>query len=301
MTRRTWTIALVVSVAAVLLTAVPSQAAKAPRARIAYANGGIHSVDLNGRHHLRLTPKTVEAAEPTWSPAGDRIAYLTTRQGDGHSTLRVMRPNGTHKRTLLRGSQARDFLDLSWAPRARRIAVTMENPGGTIGDVGIFSLRTHKLVRLHVLSGKGWHPTGIDWSPDGTRLLFSAYMLDPGNPHELANAELWTIRPNGTGLRRLTNTPTYEYSPAWAPHGKRIAYQEGINCPSISVVIANADGSHPRRVPAGCGGDPDWAPGGDRLVYAAHGPVSGRIALIRPDGTGRTIIASGREPAWRPR
>ena len=70
---------------------------------------------------------------------------------------------------------------------------------------------------------------------------------------------------------------------------------------TIALVVANADGSHPRRVPAGCGGDPDWAPGGDRLVYAAHGPVSGRIALIRPDGSGRTIIASGREPAWRPR
>ena len=124
--------------------------------------------------------------------------------------------------------------------------------------------------------------------------------MHPRNPHEIANSELWTIRPNGTGLRRLTNTPTYEFAPVWSPVGNRIAYQEGISCPA--VVVANADGTRPRRVPGDCVGDPDWAPGGGRLVVTLDDIRSANnITLIRPDGSDRRDLTHGFDPAWRPR
>ncbi len=301
--RRAWTVALVVpTVAAVLLTAIPTHAAKPPRPRIAYVGlspaGGIHSVDLNGRHHQRLTPKGVaQVSAPTWSPSGNRIAYLTRPQGDGYANIRVMRPNGRSKQTLLRGSPVRSFFDLAWAPRARRIAVTMQNQAQTANDVAVYSRKTHRLVPLRALSGTGWQPADIDWSPDGKLLIFSAYLVDPTNPHELAGYDLWTIRPSGTGLRRLTNTPAWEFAPVWSPDGRRIAYSVGPGC--TGVVIANADGTSPRRVPGSCMGGAHWAPGGGRLVITLRD--HNNISLIRLDGSERKHVAFGYDAAWRPR
>jgi TolB protein len=42
----------------------------------------------------------------------------------------------------------------------------------------------------------GDHP---DWSPDGRRILFRA------PEHFFAGSNLWTVRPDGTGLKQLTH------------------------------------------------------------------------------------------------
>jgi len=301
---RVWATAFVAATAsAALLVAVPAEAAKAPRARIAYVgaypNVGILSVDLNGRHRQRLTPKGQYAARPTWTPSGDRIAYLVGGM-DVYSQVRVMRPNGTRKRTMLRGGRVRGFLDVAWAPQARRIAVTTQHYDGSAGGVAVYSLKTHKLVGLRVLSGTGWRPSLVDWSPDGTRLIFSAYYVPASNPHDITNADLWSVRPNGTGLRRLTNSPgVYDGAPVWAPRGKRIAYSQGWDC--STVVIANADGTGPRSIPGGCKGDPDWSPGGTHMAVSFRGTGNPYVSRIRTDGSGRVNLAHGYDPAWRPR
>jgi Tol biopolymer transport system component len=64
-----------------------------------------------------------------------------------------------------------------------------------------------------------WEPA---WSPDGTRL---AVPTDIGAPP--GQSELYTVRPDGTGLRRLTafgsNGPRAT-QPRWTPDGTAILY-----------------------------------------------------------------------------
>ena len=54
------------------------------------------------------------------------------------------------------------------------------------------------------------------WSPDGSELVF--YSGRSGN------FELWSIHPDGSGLRQLTETPNRITISAWSPDGKRIVY-----------------------------------------------------------------------------
>ncbi len=59
-------------------------------------------------------------------------------------------------------------------------------------------------------------PTRPVHAPDGETLAVCAYR--GGGFH------LWTLRPDGTGLRQLTDGPWDDRGPAWSPDGTRIAF-----------------------------------------------------------------------------
>ncbi|MEI5100769.1 amidohydrolase family protein [Streptomyces sp. PmtG] len=59
-------------------------------------------------------------------------------------------------------------------------------------------------------------PTRPVYAPDGALVAFCAYR--DGGFH------LWTMRPDGTGLRRRTDGPWDDRGPAWSPDGTRLAF-----------------------------------------------------------------------------
>jgi len=59
------------------------------------------------------------------------------------------------------------------------------------------------------LTPPGLEPTRPQFAPDGSRLVVCAYR--GGGFH------LWTLRPDGTGLRQLTDGPWDDRGPAWSP------------------------------------------------------------------------------------
>ena len=58
------------------------------------------------------------------------------------------------------------------------------------------------------------------WSPDGTEILFT-------RQHEGNNFDLFTVKPDGTGLTRLTTTPTNDAHAVWTTDGKHIMWDSG--------------------------------------------------------------------------
>ena len=64
----------------------------------------------------------------------------------------------------------------------------------------------------------------LDWSPDGERIVFSAGEESSGSP-DYSSLEIYTVRPDGSDLTRLTNEADRATNPGWAPDGSAIAYQ----------------------------------------------------------------------------
>ena len=63
------------------------------------------------------------------------------------------------------------------------------------------------------MTHNGSGPTFSDnpaWSPDGTRIAFAEY-------DDVAFADIWTTKPDGSDRRRFTNTPDlWDFRPRWA-------------------------------------------------------------------------------------
>lgn len=55
-----------------------------------------------------------------------------------------------------------------------------------------------------------------DWSPNGSKL---AYILE-----RQGNRDIYTMRRDGSNMRRLTNDPAYDNMPSWSPDGDWIVF-----------------------------------------------------------------------------
>ena len=95
-----------------------------------------------------------------------------------------------------------------------------------------------------------------DWSPDGKRIAFnSSYEAQ-------AAVEIYTVRPNGKGLRRVRRNPerTFSWAPVWSPDGKRIAMVHHTFETVPHIWTMKRDGTGLRQVTRGPKPDfrPDW-------------------------------------------
>jgi Tol biopolymer transport system component len=142
------------------------------------------------------------------------------------------------------------------------------------------------------------------WSPDGSRIALSRRVDRTGL------TAIYTIRPDGTGLRRVTlGPPGFHSGPAWSPEGRSFALTAGNGIEGGGqLYVVNADGSRPRRVAriADQVLSPQWSPDG-RLIAVTGltgcgGPcVTSAVYVVRRDGTElRRLVDFGGSLAWSP-
>ena len=173
-----------------------------------------------------------------------------------------------------------------------RPAVTVENgPLAFASDDALWTLDGG--VRGPVANGRGgsWPA----WSPDGTRLAFSSVRGDG----------LWTMNADGTGLRRVTTSPTIDIQPAWSPDGRRLAFARTVPGSATDIFVVGVDGRGLRRVTWNRGQDaePDWAPNGARIAWsfaASRTGVRSGIHTMAPDGSLKRFRGAGIAPDWSP-
>jgi Tol biopolymer transport system component len=104
-----------------------------------------------------------------------------------------------------------------------------------------------------------------DWSPSGTRLVFSSNKAIDSNVYEI-----WKMKPEPSGPRnrpvKLTNSHSKDAWPTWSPDGKKIAFARETASGGWSIFKKYSDGAGP-AVDLGCGFDfrsnciePSWRP-----------------------------------------
>jgi Tol biopolymer transport system component len=159
-----------------------------------------------------------------WSPAGDRIIFavgvfnafyngfngLFLEPGDrpeGGAQIAMINADGTGFRELTTGPNNSAFP--SMAPDGKRFVY---RSFGADGDgLRIMNLETSAVT---------WLTKGYDnfplWSPRGDLIMFSR--LAEGD------YDIYTIKPDGTGLKRLTTSHGNDAHQAWSPDGEQIVF-----------------------------------------------------------------------------
>ena len=122
---------------------------------------------------------------------------------------------------------------------------------------------------------------GFDPSVSATGGLIAE--VRPSDP-----VQVYTVRPDGTRIRRLTRSTFGDnFAPTFTPDGRRILYfQSGGN--HDGVYVMNADGSAQRQLTNDSGFGPVSSPDGSQIAYFQ----SPGISLARSDGSGSHVIVA---------
>ena len=123
----------------------------------------------------------------------------------------------------------------------------------------------------------------------------------------LPASEIHVMNADGTGRTAVTRRAPAGFSAVWSPDGSRFAFN-GHSGTSFGLWVMDRNGGNVRSLgfsfPDLSGGplpDPDWAPGGRRLVLS----YGWNIVIVNRDGTGRRRLTRGVSnddwaPAWSP-
>jgi Tol biopolymer transport system component len=221
---------------------------------LARADGtGVHAV-----------PGTEGANDPVLSADGTQLAFSLTRSrvekfdpkhpkaaikalkhNWSSTTVWIVAVAGGKPHRLTPWDKERFATPTSISPDGSTLAFTITRPGAKEA-VDALDLATGKVRELEANSAEG------TYSPDGSAIAFASYRDGRSASGFLGPepaADLYVAAADGSGARRISNTPhAGESAPSWSPGGTRLAYRQS---PSGSVsgvlneaiVESNADGS----------------------------------------------------------
>jgi TolB protein len=277
---------------------------------------------------------SLPASMGAWSPNGDRLASLTPSRkmleirgggGGGRPTLR--HPLSGERLGWLGANTLRTYGAHGWIGFDVVHARTMQLPGAYVpfnsvsyvdGTKAVAELYSPDHASLAVSDLAGGTHVLATATPCPEAGAYSNQQFVPGGRFVIyatscpaPPSDIYSVSPDGTGLRRLTTSVHDDTQPALSPDGRTIAYVEkdnAVKCGGCTETmwLMNADGSSAHALPnAPDSADtpyddsPSFSPDGSQLLFTRGGPNSQHL-FVEPvgGGTAHDLGVTGSYPAW---
>lgn len=190
---------------------------------------------------------------------------------------------------------------LAWSPDGASLVYSMQ------GRLWRQDIGSSTAIQLTDGGGYDYQP---DWSPDGSRIVFSRYLDDA--------IELWTLEVASGQTHQLTDNHAVNLEARWSPSGDRIAFVSTFATGRFKIFTASMTGDFepvqfaPDRQsaiaryyysPFDHELSPAWSPDGTELVYVANPETGYGTGSLwrRPVAGGEAQLVREEETSWRAR
>lgn len=223
-------------------------------------------------------------------PDGSGLLFSSNRHGPDFK-IYLKEATGNRLRRITAGLGSDAFASTS--PDGSRLAFASNRDGLW----QLYLMHGLEISEPERLGDPGIEATGPEWSPDGTRLVYSRRSPVTGE------WQVWLLDLHTHGQSYLADG----LFPSFSPMGDRIVFQRhrerGENWFSLWTI--RIDGTHEQEVlssPSWGVANPAWSPNGDWIAFnsATDDPRVGDLYLIRPNGTGLRQLTYREGPEWNP-
>lgn len=156
----------------------------------------------DGTGRFTVTQRPGDYSEPIWAPGGLQLAFVL--DASGTSDIYLVEPDGTNIRQLTFGESARRP---RWSPQGDSI-VYLGGPGGRAGSLRVVDIASGEVRVLDPSTGYGF-----TWSPDGTRIAYTANAPRPTGTGGLVGS-IRVVDHDGANIVELDNMDALYPAPA---------------------------------------------------------------------------------------
>jgi len=245
-------------------------------------------LDLQTGNLQRLTPFNADPSDPSASPDGSQIAYVSKR--DGSPQIYRIKNDGTGDRALT-DSSAGDNTNPVWSPDGKTILFISTRSG----EAEIFRMNADGSNPDVLLPVRGLNAT-TSWLPDGKSFVFAS--------ESKGFSLLFIANSDGNALRQLLTGTVADLYPEVSPDGKTAIFLSDRSSPRGTssnrqfYLVAVTGGGTRRQNPAGIKNpDPQmrarWSPDGKQIVFSNVVNGNWTLFAMNADGTNIRQITDG--------
>lgn len=215
----------------------------------------VYTMQANGNDLKALTSYAGRTIEPSWSPDGKHIAFVSSSENTNGLDLYVMNSDRSDVKKIV-SKQNGYTLSPRWAHDGQ--SIFFYAAWGKKFEIYQVKPDGSSLQAITDGSANDYMP---DPSPDGAKLVFVSER--GGNP------EIYTMNADGTNVKRLTSDDQVDWRPRWSPDGSKISF-ESTRDGYRRVFTMTPDGSNVNAAtPEGyIAGDSVWIEDGQRILFS---------------------------------
>ena len=175
------------------------------------------------------------------------------------------------------------YTNVSWSPDGKQLAFAGgegERTGAEDEKTEVYVLKEGRKSGPKPVTHVGDVSSPL-WSPDGKRIVFTRISV----AGQLPRGELWSVKPDGSALVRLTKRDEGETDSAgsFSPDGRKLAvtrtsYNPDTRRTATTIYEMNADGSNEREL-ISQGGEPAISPDGKQILFETDRDRNGRFCI----------------------
>jgi Tol biopolymer transport system component len=231
-------------------------------------NSALYRVTINGGPAVKVIERV--HSRITFSPDGQKLAFIRSYSSEGESALIVANVDGTHEKRIAMRKEAAHFsgIGLSWSADGKEIVAMVE--GGSVNESGLIRVDVENGAESRISTPTEW-PRFRDVASQSNGSL--VVVVTEGGP--TSTSQIWELSAPAWTPGKITDNETFYESISLAQSANVLLAVERKTTADIWISPL-ADGSQPKQITntasSGRGGV-CWMPDG-RINY--HARVSGR-------------------------